>query len=89
MKTIKNKCSADVEGNERRHAVAMKYEFVEMMMHWSLDIVSDEMVLNPPTERAARARTFRHGEFRAFLAVGWTLWLRYAVNQYQLCSSQH
>ena len=53
-----------------------------MMMQWSLDIVSDEMVLNPPTERAARARTFRHGEFRAFLAVGWTLWLRYAVNQY-------
>ena len=78
MKTIKNKHSADVEGNERHHAVAMKYEFMEKIMGWSLSVVPEDVSSRPFSDKSGRTRMLRHAMFRAFLATGWTLWLRYA-----------
>jgi hypothetical protein len=77
MKCIKNKARAKGAAVTRHHAEATTIEDIRAMMEWSGSECPNEKLENAPKTQEELELMIKHGQTRAFLSSGYTLWTRY------------
>lgn len=68
--------STEDDGPVRKHAVAMSYNYLEQLQNDSKARTPKYDNLRPETDHVVRAKIAEELSMRAFLSLGWLLWLR-------------